>query len=466
MLSTPDNHGEYAVEAPIARRISGETPGGETPGGTTPGGATTIVNRAAFLLFIRKIIHQGTESMQRHGKIFRSIPLAAILTLGAAAAGCGPEQAGKGETTVSVKVLTLGERDVALAESARLEAGVPISGTLEPSETADVKAELPGTITGLRADAGSPVSRGQVLGVITAEGIRSQAASAQAGIQAAEANLALARQRMESMKSLFETGAVAKLEYDNARTAVEAAQAQVAAARAQATGAREQVGRATVNSPLGGTVSQRVVNNGEAVNPGQKLFTIVNASTLELAGQIPASERGNIRVGQPVALTLSADPARPVRGTIARIEPVADLQTRQVGVYVRVDNPNGAIVAGQFVNGTILTEGVKVATVVPKGGIRRKGDTVYALVVANDVIAQRPLTIGTTDEVKGVVEVISGIRPGEHVIISPTVTVEPGTKVRLAGAAGTPAAGTPAAGTTPNNAAPNNGAQDSARRSN
>jgi RND family efflux transporter MFP subunit len=278
--------------------------------------------------------------MQRHGnQIFRSAAsgtlsgalsgalLAAIVTLGAAASGCGDAgETGKAETSVEVKILTLGERDVALAESARLESGVPISGTLDPSETADVKAEISGIINGLRADAGSPVSRGQVLGTVTAEGIRSQAASAQAGIQAAEANLALARQRMESMKSLFETGAVAKLEYDNSRTAVEAAQAQVAAARAQATGARELVGRASVNSPLGGTVSQRLVNNGEAVSPGQKLFTIVNASTLELAGKIPASERGNISVGQPVALTLSADPTRPVRGTIARIEPVADLQ--------------------------------------------------------------------------------------------------------------------------------------------
>lgn len=410
--------------------------------------------------------------MQRFGmQSFKGPALAVALTLAVTAAGCGggsekPETAAQAPT-----VLTLGERDVAVAENIRLEAGVPVSGTLEPSETADVKAQISGTITGIRADAGSPVSRGQVLGVIEAEGIRSQATSAQAGIQAAEANLALARQRMESMRTLFETGAVAKIEYDNTRAAVEAAQAQVVAARAQATGAREQVGRATVNSPLGGTISKRNVNGGEAVNPGQVLFTVVNASTLELAGKIPASERGNIRVGQPVAITLSADPARPVRGTIARIEPVADLQTRQVGIYVQVSNPGGDIVAGQFVNGTILTEGVISATVVPKAAVRRRGDTAYVLVVNNGTIQERIIRAGRTDEVKGVTEVVSGVNTGENVIIAPSTTIEPGMKVRLAGE---PAATAPApAGAAPGNTATpapadsmNNGGKDSAARSN
>ncbi len=412
--------------------------------------------------------------MQRFGmQYFKGPALAVALTLAVTAAGCGggsekPETAAQEE-----KILTLGERDVAVAENIRLEAGVPVSGTLEPSETADVKAQISGTITGIRADAGSPVSRGQVLGTIEAEGIRSQATSAQAGIQAAEANLALARQRMESMRTLFETGAVAKIEYDNTRAAVEAAQAQVVAARAQATGAREQVGRATVNSPLGGTISKRNVNGGEAVNPGQVLFTVVNASTLELAGKIPASERGNIRVGQPVAITLSADPSRPVRGTIARIEPVADLQTRQVGIYVQVSNPGGDIVAGQFVNGTILTEGVVSATVVPKAAVRRRGDTAYVLVVNNETIQERIIRAGRTDEVKGVIEVVSGVNTGENVIIAPATAIQTGMKVRLAGnAAATPppaAGGAPgtAAGTAP---APsdsmNNGGKDSAARSN
>lgn len=370
--------------------------------------------------------------MQRYGRqFFKAAALVATVALTAAMTGCN--NAEQSETANEPAILTLGERDVAVAENIRLEAGVPVSGTLEPSEIADVKAQVAGNITGVRVDAGSPVSRGQVLAVIVAEGIRSQAASTQAAIAAAQAQLDLARQRMESMKSLYETGAVAKLEYDNARTAVEAAQAQLAATRAQATGAQEQAGRATVNSPLGGIVSARMVNEGEAVNPGQQLFRVVNSSTLELAGQIPISQRASVHVGQPVSLTLSADPDRPVRGSIARIEPVANLQTRQVGVYVRVDNPGGNIVAGQYVDGTILTEGVISATVVPQDAIRRRGDTAYALVVAQGTVMERKVTLGRRNDARGVVEVTSGIQAGEHVITVPTVQVEAGTQVRLGG---------------------------------
>lgn len=378
--------------------------------------------------------------MGRFGRqMFGSATLMAAFALATLVAGCGGGEAEKPAETAPVQetILTLGDRDVAVAENVRMEAGVPISGTLDPSESADVKAQVPGTINGIRVDAGNNVSRGQVLASIEAEGIRSQVSSAKAGIAAAEANLALAQQRAQSMKALFETGAVAKIEYDNAVTAVEAVRAQVVAMRAQATGATEQAGRATVNSPLGGTVSVRMVNNGEAVNPGQTLFKVVNASSLEVSGQIPADQRENIRVGQPVSLTLSADPDRPVRGSIARIEPVADLQTRQVRVHVRVDNPGGAIVAGQFVNGTILSEGAVATLAVPQAAVRKKGDTTFVLVVANGAITERVVTVGARDEVKGIVAIQSGLQPNEKVIIAPTVQVESGTKVRLSGDAPT-----------------------------
>jgi multidrug efflux pump subunit AcrA (membrane-fusion protein) len=112
---------------------------------------------------------------------------------------------------------------------------------------------------------------------------------------------------------------------------------------------------------------------------------------------------------------------------------VADNQTRQVGVYVQVVNPNGAIVAGQFANGTILTEGVKVETVVPIAAVRKNGEKTFALVVVNGTIAERAITVGLRDEAKGVVAIASGINPGERVITAPTMQVTPGTQVRLAG---------------------------------
>src|SRR5690606_23975999 len=115
---------------------------------------------------------------------------------------------------------------------------------------------------------------------------------------------------------------------------LEAAQAQLASAQAQATGATEQARRTTVTAPFAGEVSKRTVNLGEAVNPGGTMFTVVNSSILELAGQVPVDQAAQVREGMPVVFTLDAYPGREFSGTVARVSPVADPGTRQVGVVM------------------------------------------------------------------------------------------------------------------------------------
>src|SRR5690606_1161771 len=166
-------------------------------------------------------------------------------------------------------------------------------------------------------------------------------------------------------------GAMSEFEFRGAQAAREAAQAQLAAARAQAAGAGEQAQRATITAPIAGEVSNRQVSEGEAVNPGQPLFTVVNTEILELAGQVPVNQAAGVRVGQPVEFSLSAYPGRTFRGEVARVEPTADPATRQVGVYVRLPNPGRQLVGGQFATGRILSGGETEAVVVPATALRQ-----------------------------------------------------------------------------------------------
>lgn len=357
-----------------------------------------------------------------------------ILLAGSFAAGCGGEKTEEptAEKKEEPKVMVLGAHDVALAETAPLEVGVSISGTLEPYKLVDVNAQITGKISGIWADEGSVVGKGQRLGVLEGEGLRSQLGGAQSGVAAAEANLTLARQRMEATDQLFETGAVSKIERDNARTAVQGAESQLRAAQAQVSVLAEQAGRTVVTSPLGGRVSVRHVNEGEAVNSGRTLYTIVNTSILELKGQVSSERIGEIRVGQSVSLTLSGAPEKKVQGTIARIDPLADPQTRQVSVYVQVENGNGALVGGQFATGTILTGGGKTGLVIPSAAVHMRGETPYAYVIERGKLVERDLQLGQTNEAQGIVEVLAGVRGGEYVITTPSPSIEPGTPVRLA----------------------------------
>lgn len=363
-----------------------------------------------------------------------AVPLALLLSLAACGGG---DEAAKGEekgAAAAPAELALGTADVAVVQSSQVSGGVAVTGSLDPYQVVDVKAQVPGTVHGLRVDRGQAVSRGQVMATIEAEGIRSSAAGAQAGVAAARAQEALARRQLESARTLYQAGAMSEIDFRGAQTQYEAAQAQVAAARAQAAGAGEQARRATITAPIGGEVSRRVVNEGEAVSVGATLFTVVNTEILELAGQVPVEMAAGVRPGLPVEFTIAAYPGRVFRGEVARVEPTADPSTRQVGVYVRLANRGRELVGGQFATGRILSGGSVEQLVVPNAAIRREGDAAYVWVIENGKAVRRTVALGAQDAAAGTVGVTQGVRAGEQVIVAPGEVTD-GARVRIGAAA-------------------------------
>jgi membrane fusion protein (multidrug efflux system) len=367
------------------------------------------------------------------------VAVAALLLLGAAACGGGGGEAAETPAAEQEKVTVLGPQDVTVVQEAQLAGGVALTGGLEPYRVAEVKAQVAGVLRGLTVDRGSGVGNGQVLARIEAQGVQSQAAGARSGVAAAEAQVSLARRQLESARTLYQAGAMSELDFRAAEAQFEAAQAQLASARSNSAGASEQAGRTAVRAPFGGQVSDRIANEGEAVNPGQTILTIVNSDFLELRGQVPVDQANQVRPGQPAEFTLTAFPGRTFTGTVARIDPVADPGTRQVGVTLRLRN-GGELIAGMFATGRVSTGGDRQALVVPLAAVRGQGADQHVLAVVGDSVVRRPVTLGTRDDQRGVVAVESGVQAGERVIVSPG-TVPAGSKVRVqAAGASAPAA--------------------------
>ena len=374
---------------------------------------------------------------------------ATALILAFATAACGGSSSAEETGTVAeTPAAILGAQDVATAQRADVAGGLLVTGSLQPADVVTIRAQVPGTMTGVRVDRGTAVGRGQTLATIEAAGIRSQAAGARAGVAAAEAQLAVARQQLDAARRLQAAGAMSVIELRTAEAQYGAAEAQVAAARANATAAGESAERATITSPIGGVVSARMIEEGEAVSPGDELFTVVDARELELAAQINVDDAARVRVGQTVVFTLDGAPGREYRGRVARIDPVANEQTRQVGIYVRVANSQGAIVGGQFARGRIVGQEASDAVVVPIGAVRGPTDTPFVLVIADGRVARRDVVLGARDERQGIVAITSGLSAGERVVATPTITLAEGAAVSVANDAGdSPAAG--ANGPTP-----------------
>jgi RND family efflux transporter MFP subunit len=378
----------------------------------------------------------------------RALGSALALGLLAGAAACGGSESAAADTAAAAPApAALNAQDVATVRRAAVASGVVLTGSLQPAEVVALHAQVAGTVQGVRVDRGTPVKRGQVLATISAEGVRGAAAGARAAVAAARAQLAVAQQRLEAARTLHGAGAMADIDLRSAVAAREAAEAQLAAAQAQAAGAGEQAARTVITAPMTGVVSARSVESGEAVTVGADLFEIVNSSVLELSGQIPVAQAARVRVGQPVLFTLDAAPERELRGSVARIDPTADPATRQVGVYVRLPNPGGEIVGGQFARGRILGERPEEALVVPVGAVRgaASGDA-HVLAIENGKVARRAVQLGVRDEASGIVAVTTGLAEGDRVIATPAVTLAVGTAVTVAGdttAAGNAAADAP-----------------------
>ena len=365
---------------------------------------------------------------------------AAALILGVVACSDDADSAPAVDTAAAAPApaIVIDSQDLAAARIENIGATITLSGPLEPKDQVILRAQVPGTVADLRVDRGSNVSRGQRLATIRAAGVQSQAAGAQAGVAAAEANLAVARQRLEAARQLREAGAISDIDLRSAQAGFEAASAQVAAARAQAASAGEAASYTTITAPISGTVSSRKVQEGEAVNPGGELLTIVNSRVLQLAGQISVVDAARVRVGQPVTFSLDAAPGQAYRGRVARIDPTADPGTRQVGVFVELQNPGGRIIGGQFARGTIATTSTR-ALVVPITAVRgATPDNVaeaHVFVVENGRIVRRPVQVGARDEASGRIAIVNGVREGEKVIANPTSDIVEGTIVTIAGSA-------------------------------
>jgi RND family efflux transporter MFP subunit len=176
------------------------------------------------------------------------------------------------------------------------------------------------------------------------------------------------------------------------------------------------------------------VSEGEAVNVGQALFTVVDARTLELAGQVPAAQAIGIRAGMAVEFTIDGIGGRVFHGTVARVEPTADPATRQVGVYVRLPNADRGLVGGLFATGRIITGSTSQAVVIPVAALREEGGQPFVWLVRDGLTVKQPVTPGVRDEARGVVQIVDGLEGGEQLIATPGEVVE-GMEVRVEGSA-------------------------------
>jgi RND family efflux transporter MFP subunit len=368
------------------------------------------------------------------------------LLSGAALTACGAGEKAGEHAIPSISGVRL--------ERVQLE-GLPQSfeavGTVRSASTSVLGAEISGTVSEIRVNAGDHVRRGEILAILDDRGPRSQLAAAEAALEeskealieaenalrAATADRKLAELTYRRYQNLLGKNSITREEYDGAearyqsavanQTALEARKRQVEAhgrvAESQRESARTNFSYSRIASPLNGVVSARSVDPGTLVMPGAPILTIEDTSRYRLEASVPEDLIRNIHVGQKVSVwTEHAHfPAR-----LVEIVPAADPGSRTFLVKIALP-PAASCRSGEYGKATFELREHKVIAV-PRSAVFERGQIEGVYVVSPHQIAEYRL-VKTGKSLGSRVEVLSGLSEGEQVATSQLDRLTDGTRV-------------------------------------
>lgn len=305
--------------------------------------------------------------------------------------------------------------EVVRPEPAETTPVVVLTGTLEPTQAADLAFEVPGRVSRVEAQLGQPVRAGDTLVVLDRASVGAQSAQTNAAIGVAEANVEMLRDRVRLLAPLAESGTVPERELTTARQQLAVAEAQLQQARAS----RRQVAATsadhTLRAPFDGVVTRVPSGVGVMASPGVPLVRVEDLSALRLRTTVNQGELEQIRVGMTVELE-SAE----ATGTLRAVVRSLDAQTRRAPVEVEIPNASGALVANAFVRARVAVGASRPALRLP-ATTRRPNGTV--LVVGDDERVEARVILADADR-DGSWLVTEGLAPTDRVVLRPATARE------------------------------------------
>jgi membrane fusion protein (multidrug efflux system) len=284
-------------------------------------------------------------------------------------------------------------------------------GTLAAVHGVTVSADLPGVVEAITFDSGRTVAPGEVL-------VRLDARQEQAQLAAAEAQRELARLNLDRMRGLVEQGIVARADHDRATAEYKQAVARVGEIRAT-------IERKQIRAPFAGVLGIRQVNLGQYLKGGDPVVPLQSLNPIYVNFAVPQQRVGEMRTGGEVGVSAEGLSGSELAGRISAIDSVVDPATRNVQVQATLENPNGRLRPGMFVQVRVRIGETSRVLALPASAISYApyGDSVF---VVGDLdgpngakyrgVRQQFVKLGGArgDQVA----VVSGLEPGDEVVTS------------------------------------------------
>lgn len=324
--------------------------------------------------------------------------------------GAGPDEGRQQRPVLPVAAYT-----VARFEFADI---VEALGTARSRESVIVSARVSDTISRINFESGQRVEAGDILIELTDT-------EEAAGLSEARTTLREANRDLTRVNDLIARGVAPQQRQDEARAAVERAQARVASIEAQ-------LADRIVRAPFAGVVGLREVSPGQLIRPGDAITSLDDVSAIRLDFTVPERFLATIQAGMTIEARTNAYPDHVFAGTIAQIDSRVDPISRAVIVRAEIDNTDGRILPGQLMVVEVRRD-VRESPAVPGSAITRYLEDSFVFVIAEEagmmVARRRDVALGL--RTGDVVEITAGLEPGERVVAEGVHRVRDGVPVTV-----------------------------------
>ena len=286
-------------------------------------------------------------------------------------------------------------------------------GRIEAVNRATVSAQTSGRVAELPFDVNDFVDAGTVIMRFTDTEQRAALAAAEAAVEEAKARVEQAEQDYERISNMFENNTVSEARFDESRANRDAAQARLSAARSGVATAKEQLEYTVVRAPYAGIVSERHVELGELVSPGQPLISGLSLQSLRVNVDVPQSLFHAVRTIGKAYVYVEEER---IEAESLTFFPVADAAANTF--RVRVNLPDGAatLYPGMFAKvGFVVGETQRLLA--PSEAIVRRSELSAVYVVNGDDVALRQVRLGR--HYGESIEILAGLSAGEAVAVEP-----------------------------------------------
>ncbi|QNK69975.1 efflux RND transporter periplasmic adaptor subunit [Variovorax sp. PAMC26660] len=340
--------------------------------------------------------------MNKQSRAWLAAGLAAVVLGGAGyalTAKSKPADSGGGRPPSKVAVATAKP-----TEMARFLSGI---GTLEANRQVEVPAEVEGRVAKILFTPGGQVHAGQLL-------VQLNDAPEQGDIERLTAQRANAKALLDRTRRLLPQQAATQEQLEQAQAAFDQSSGDLRRAQAMLEQKR-------IKAPFDGVLGIRKVNLGQFVRAGDALVSLTDARTLFANLTLPETALPVLKRQQAVALMVDAYPGRVFQAKLSTIEPQIGSDTRTVRLQATVDNADGALTPGMFVNGRVALPARTDAITVPETAITYSthGDSVFVVRPGDKGgFTAQQVFVKAGDRQDGLVVIEQGLKAGEKVVTS------------------------------------------------